>query len=210
MDVIHVTENRPSKHSKGQGFTEFAIILPLLIFIFLAMIEIGMWAQSWLTVATAAREGARYASRGYHVSAEEIAEIATVVMDGSLDIELTGPEANARVIVTQVDIEPDGSYSIHSTYTVGDLPMTSAVCIDPPCNDSQIDIFGARLANVAFNAEAAFCEDPAGCRADIIVVEAFYSHRLMTPVPFVTNYLTERVVLNGRSAMRMLYRRSAP
>ncbi|MGD8553985.1 MAG: pilus assembly protein [Anaerolineales bacterium] len=208
--MVEIESSGWRRRRSGQGFAELAIIMPILIFLFLAMMEIGFWAQSWLTVATAAREGARYASRGFHVSASEIAEIATVVMSGSLDVELSGPEANARVIVTQVDIEADGSYAVHDVYMVGDLPVSSSVCLDPPCSARQIDLYGARLANSAFNAEVEFCEELTGCRADIIVVEAIYSHRLMAPVPMITDYLSNRVTINGRSAMRMLYRRSAP
>jgi hypothetical protein len=195
---------------KGQGLAEMAIILPLLVFIFLAMIEVGLWAQSWLTVANAAREGARFASRGFHVSASDIAEISTVVMSGSMDVELFGADANTRIIVTQVDIEADGSYVIHSVYTLGDFPAGSAVCLNSPCADGQIDLYGARMANAAFNTEAQLCREAAGCRADIIVVEAFYSYSIMTPVPIITDYISGKILLNGRSAMRMLYRRDTP
>lgn len=187
-----------------------AIILPLLVFLFLAMIEVGLWAQSWLTVANAAREGARFASRGFHVSASDIADIATVVMSGSLDVELLGANANTRIIVTQVDIEADGSYVIHGVYTLGDLPVTSAVCLESPCADGQIDLYGARVANAAFNTEPLLCREATGCRADIIVVEAFYNYSVMTPVPIITDYISGKILLSGRSAMRMLYRRDVP
>ena len=46
---------------KGQDLVEFALLLPLLLAMFLGIMEFGIIILSYNTIANAAREGARYA-----------------------------------------------------------------------------------------------------------------------------------------------------
>jgi hypothetical protein len=52
------------KWFRGQGLTEFALILPVLLLTFFMIIETGRIFQAYVTVQNAAREGARYAVTG--------------------------------------------------------------------------------------------------------------------------------------------------
>ena len=52
------------KWSRGQGLTEFAIILPVLLLTIFLIVESGRTFQAYVTVQNAAREGARYAVTG--------------------------------------------------------------------------------------------------------------------------------------------------
>jgi hypothetical protein len=52
------------KRQKGQGLTEFALILPLLLLLLLGIIEASRIIWAYITVQTAAREAARYAVTG--------------------------------------------------------------------------------------------------------------------------------------------------
>ncbi|MHC1682227.1 MAG: TadE/TadG family type IV pilus assembly protein [Clostridiaceae bacterium] len=52
------------KNQKGQSLVEFAIILPLLLLIVMAIIEFGMMLNSYITIQSASREGARTAIVG--------------------------------------------------------------------------------------------------------------------------------------------------
>ena len=52
------------KRQKGQGLVEFALILPVLLLIILAIIETALIFQGYLTVQHAAREAARWAVTG--------------------------------------------------------------------------------------------------------------------------------------------------
>ncbi|NIV29495.1 MAG: hypothetical protein GWN58_08285, partial [Anaerolineae bacterium] len=49
------------KRRRGQGLVEFALILPVLLFILLGIIEAAFVIQGYLTVQHAAREAARFA-----------------------------------------------------------------------------------------------------------------------------------------------------
>ncbi|MCX7884744.1 MAG: pilus assembly protein [Caloramator sp.] len=49
---------------KGQALVEFAIMLPVFIFILAGIIEFGIMLNSYLTIQNASREGARYGIMG--------------------------------------------------------------------------------------------------------------------------------------------------
>jgi hypothetical protein len=52
------------KSEKGQSMVEFAVMLPLLILIVMAILEFGMMMNSYLAINNAAREGARLGIAG--------------------------------------------------------------------------------------------------------------------------------------------------
>lgn len=52
------------KNQKGQSLVEFAIILPILILVVMAILEFGLILNSYLTIQNIAREGARLGIAG--------------------------------------------------------------------------------------------------------------------------------------------------
>ncbi len=63
--VRHVINRlRLRKSGRGQSMAEFAISLPILLFIVLGFIEVARWFQAYLAVQYAATEAARYAVSG--------------------------------------------------------------------------------------------------------------------------------------------------
>jgi Flp pilus assembly protein TadG len=49
----------PWKHQAGQDLVEFALVLPILLSLLLAIIELGFVVLSWVSLDNAVREGAR-------------------------------------------------------------------------------------------------------------------------------------------------------
>lgn len=49
----------PLKNKKGQSLVEFAIILPILLLLIMAIIEFSIMLNTYLAINNAAREGAR-------------------------------------------------------------------------------------------------------------------------------------------------------
>jgi Flp pilus assembly protein TadG len=60
-----LTINKTSR--RGQALVEFALVVPLLILLLLGIMEFGWLVKNQLTVANAARDGARYAAVGHTV-----------------------------------------------------------------------------------------------------------------------------------------------
>lgn len=199
---------RPSE--RGQNMVEIMLVLPILLVVFFGMIEVGWWVHSYVTVATAAREGARYGSRGLHLPADEIADVTKVAMAGTINVDLVGSDANTTIIVTEVDVDPDGTYDIFETYTLGDLPVSSAICLVDPCASDSINLKIVRDENVTFNGDPILCtEDPAiGCRNDLVIVEIFHRHNLVLGTVFVTDFLPDVIPVDARGVMRVMMERA--
>lgn len=204
------TRLRKKKRSRrGQGLVEFTIMFPLILMMFLGMVELGWWVQSWISVATAARDGARYGTRGLHVNAQEIAEVTEVTLSSTLELVLVNPGSNVKIIVTQIDVEPDGSFVVYDTYEIGEFAVSTSVCTVGPCPADSIDVLSISASNKAFNDNVAFCDDTDGCRADIVIVEAIYDHRFFFPLPILTQYLSEAATVDGRGIMRVAVSRDS-
>jgi len=85
-------------NKKGQSLVEMALILPIIIILFMGMVEFSRIFGSYLLVTHASREGARLASIG-KTDAEIQANVTSKVniLDiSNLQITLT-PEDDARV-----------------------------------------------------------------------------------------------------------------
>jgi len=59
-----MTRNRRRRHpgERGQSLVEFAFVLPIIVLVIVAFIEIGRAVFAWNTIANAARQGARVAA----------------------------------------------------------------------------------------------------------------------------------------------------
>jgi Flp pilus assembly protein TadG len=54
---------RPGRrHQRGQALVEFAFVLPIIVLLIAAFIEVGRAVFAWNTIANAARQGARVAA----------------------------------------------------------------------------------------------------------------------------------------------------
>jgi len=189
------------RKEKGQSLVELAVILPLLLFLFIGMVEVGWAMHSYVTVATAAREATRFGARG-NFNEEDVGEVALVAL-GALDVELEGPDVNTTVIVTFVDIDPTGAYTITTPYVTGTLPVTSGIFT------GELDIAQVAADNVAFNQDPFHCPvgSPPPCEVDspndLVVVEAFYEHTQLLGLPLVSDILSNPMHIYSRGLMRV-------
>lgn len=199
-------------NQRGQNFVEIALTLPLLVALLMGMLEIGFLVHDVSTVATAAREGARYGARGMHLPLDEIADVTKIAMELSMNIDMDSPDANTRIIVTAVDIDPDGSYFFQDSYVLGDLAEASRICYTDPCGDDTIDVDAIAAENANFSGDTERCNEVVyGCRNDLVIVEVFFAHDLKmgNMLESFTKYVMPTpILINQTSIMRVLTRRS--
>lgn len=192
-------KNKERMRDRGQSLVEVALVLPIVLFLLIAMVEVGWAIHSYVTAATAAREATRFGARA-NFDQEEIAEVALVAM-GSLDVELEGPDVNTTVMVTFVDIDSSGSYTITTPYISGTLPVTSSIFT------GDFDVAQIAADNDAFNWDPFHCapgvDPPCGTRNDLVVVEVFYQHHQLLGLPLVSNTITDPINIYSRGAMRL-------
>lgn len=83
------------RRDAGQELVEYALVLPLLVLLVLAIIDLSVIVFSYNTIANAAREGARYGI----VNPDDTAGIVDRVRDRALALE----QSRLEVDVAQVD-----------------------------------------------------------------------------------------------------------
>lgn len=85
------------KARRGQVFLEFALVLPLCLTMFTAMVDLGMFLHRYVSVQTAVREGARAAASGM-----DDAQIRSIVLTASEGAALVPADVEVR----RVDGDP--------------------------------------------------------------------------------------------------------
>jgi hypothetical protein len=195
----------------GQNLVELSLILPIIMVLFAGMIEVGFAAHSYVVVSSAAREGARFGARGVHVPFTDIAYVVETGMGNILAPNFSGPEVNTKIIVTEVDIEEDGTYSIYSQNSVGDLTVPSSVCVPSAeaCPRGSVDIQEFIDANTSFNDNPEFCVEDFGCDGDFVVVEVIYFHDSIVLSGITRELIPDPFPINARAVMRVLHRRAS-
>lgn len=82
------------KNQKGQALVEFALILPILLLVVMAILQFGMMLNSYLTIENASREGARAGIVG-----SSDAEIQQLIISTSPNLDPT----NLTVSITPAE-----------------------------------------------------------------------------------------------------------
>lgn len=108
---------RLAAHSapRGQSLVEMALITPLLLLMFLGVLEVGWALRGYLVLVNADREAARFAARGTYLdfSQPDIEDvgyqlIVTHTIDslaGQLPLDFIGDDPNATIIITHLEID---------------------------------------------------------------------------------------------------------
>jgi hypothetical protein len=101
--------------ARGQSLVEMAIITPLLLLMFLGLVEVGWALRGYLVLVNANREAARFAARGNYLDfgqldVQDVGYQAVVshTLDsvaGQLPLEFTGGQPNATMIITHIEID---------------------------------------------------------------------------------------------------------
>jgi Flp pilus assembly protein TadG len=81
--ILRLNQPRSKRHS-GQTLTEFAILIPILVILMVAIVDFGRILMIQHVITNAAREGARAASLG-ESSSQVYARVRSYIERGSLD-----------------------------------------------------------------------------------------------------------------------------
>jgi hypothetical protein len=187
--------NRTKKTTRGQSLLEFALALPVLLILFLGLIELALALRAQLVLTNANREAARYASHGAFTD-EQVAERALVSFAGQLPVELSGPEANAGIIITRFHVPIGQEAATYDTpYITGTLTyVTGSGQVRETPSKLELDSYAQDLKakNAGF-----FTTN------DIVIVETYYHHNQVLHAPLIEWVFPEPIVLYMRTAMRI-------
>lgn len=95
---------RRADSERGAELIELAIVLPILLLVFVAIVDFGLLMQRFLTINNAAREGARIAVLPGYTLTDVQNRVTQYVREGTGD-----NTASPATALTTVTIDPDGA-----------------------------------------------------------------------------------------------------
>ena len=196
-EVDYVAQDtRPRRDTRGQSLLELALAFPVLLILFLGLIELALAMRAKLVLTNANREAARLASRGTFTD-EEVAERALTAFAGQLPAETVGAEANTGIIVTRFHAPPGAGEATYHTpiYVTGTLTYTTETG-EERTTPSQIDPDTYKTQLQADNAAYLTAND-------VVVVETYYHHYQVLRAPLVEWVFPEPIILYVRTVMRI-------
>jgi len=190
---------RGGEDVRGQGLVEFAITLPILLILFLGLIELAMALRAQLVLVNANREATRLAARGAFTD-EQIAEHALNAFGGQLPATTLGPNANTGIIITRFHIPDDPTqeaFFYTPVYATGTLTFTSRI-------SPEEELIALVDQNNNFN-DQLISTHPDAVRSvhDLVFVEIFYYHHQVLHAPIISWIFPEPLVLYSRTVMRV-------
>jgi Flp pilus assembly protein TadG len=140
--------NKPRRHlragSRGQTLSEFALVVPLVLLIFMGLFDLGRAVYAYTTISNAAREGARILivdqsqAAGVYAAQTEAAgsAFALGITPASVSVTFRSPDlstsCNARTIGCIAEVLVPYSYTAITPIIgqlIGPISMSSTVRI---------------------------------------------------------------------------------
>jgi Flp pilus assembly protein TadG len=102
------------KNQQGQSMTEFALVLPILVFLLFGVIQFGIVFNNYITVTDAVRAGARKGAVGRHLKNPDAAVVQSVrdASNGLKQSDLNVTVASSWQQGEQVTVTGSYPYSI--------------------------------------------------------------------------------------------------
>jgi len=189
---------------------ELALILPVLLVLILAVVEVGFAMRNYLLVMAANREGIRFAARGRFTDetiAQRIISAGGTIetADGSVTfLRTTGNAPNTGIIITHIPIQDDGTIpSGIIQYVTGTVSFSDTRPIQVSDSRVNMQVVADRHsdATVLIN-DIREANEYERLDNEVIVLEVFYAHDTLWNYDFIP--LGDIYVMYTQSAMRVV------
>lgn len=208
-------------NQRGQSLVEMAIITPILLFMLLGLFEVGYALHNDLIVINVSREAARFATKPGNLTITDSGVIGydTIVKHsitsaaGQLHNELYAPGESGIIIsniIASVSITDCANGTYHVISPVGREYLTYSTS---PDYKSKVDFLAESQAVGEMHRDIAcrYLDENGQPLAPpvehLVIVEMFYTSHQLLGVPFISNSLTDPVMLYSKTTMRKVWGR---
>jgi hypothetical protein len=209
-------------NKRGQSLVEMALIAPLLLLMFLGVVEVGWALRNFIVVQNGTREAARFAARGRYLDfskilPEEIGYPSVLQHEldsiaGQVPLSVAG-SPNGTVIISHILVDTGKC----GGGTDDDLILTPATPgyghflvaygqPRPSLVNFRTEAERMRQENEAFNcdlAAAAPSGDYIPSVNSAVIVETYYQNYQLLGIPVIANQFTNPVTMYTRTIMRI-------
>lgn len=177
--------------SRGTALIEFAVTLPMLLFILLFTLEYGLLIRSRLIITNVSREGGSIASRETVIDND----LMTLLSFSGQPLDLLGPDGS--IVITRISAgltEDDPKPTVTTRITEGGLGAGSTV-------GTAYDALG--LTDAIYDRLVYDPDIGTAMIAEVTVVEVYYKYKPFTPIPYVVESALAKdgggVILSSRA-----------
>lgn len=168
---IEHTPARPGTGSRGQALVEFALSLPILLFLVMAVIDFGHLIETRLILTNVSREGGSIGSRQTPLDAS----LTDMLIASGRPVDLAG--VDGKVVITRIVAGANAGApdpTIQAQYEQGGLPVQSGI------NGGfvRLGLSPTLHGHLVFNEVNGTADI-----TEVTVVETFYKYRPITPLP---------------------------
>jgi hypothetical protein len=172
---------------RGVALIEFALILPLLLLMALAVIDVGRLIQVRLIVTNLAREGGSLASRQSTLDANLIGLLQS---SSNPPMDLSG--ANGKIYVSRIRAgtgpAPNNVPTIATQLSGGALPWSSGI----RAGLTRLGLSQRLYNHLVYRVQPTIPAQSASDISEITVVEVYSKYRPITPLP---NFMLKDLLL---------------
>ncbi len=211
---------------RGQSLVEMALITPVLLLMFLGVVEVGWALRTQIALQNANREAARFAARGRYLdfskpTREEIGYGYVVAHEldslaGQVPLDVSEGSPNGTIIISHLLVDTGYCEPGTSGDPDNDVILTpdtpgyehfSATYGQPRSSKVDFAALGEQMRqeNEAFN--CALANRTGGEYVpsinSVVIVETYYEHPQLLGVPVVSNRFTDPILLYSQTTMRI-------
>jgi hypothetical protein len=189
---------------RGQGLVELALVLPILLMMFLGLIEVGWAIRGHLTLLIGNWNVARYGARNDVELNEDYFSILADEFYNTVDLPLTLSNSSLRLTVVTFEVgEAPCDVSTAQvtevlTHTVG---ITRGSYINVPQISTQVAQKEAEFQCEVYTRNSEIYWNKGH---QLLIVEAFYDQPLLLGFPLFTILLSDYVPLRTHTHIRKL------
>jgi hypothetical protein len=157
--------------SRGAAIVEFALVLPILLFLVMAVIDIGHLIETRMILTNVSREGGSIGSRQTPIDVS----LTDMLVASGRPVDLGG--ADGKVVVSRIAAGTSAGSpnpTVEVQYERGGLGVNSG--IDP--GYVRLGLSPAMYDHLVFNATNSTADI-----SQVTVVETFFKYRPITPLP---------------------------
>ena len=212
------------RRQRGQSIVEMAFVAPILLIMFIGVVEVGWALRNYVVLQNATREAARFAARGRYLDFSEtditaigypyVVQHELDSIAGQIPLSVAEGTANSTIIISHVLVDTgtcgggNEDDLVLSPLTPGYGHFRATFGLAQP---SRVD-FDALVADMIAENERFNCDlaarNPGAIPSvnSVVIVESFFPHQLVVNVPIVSDLISDGsgvVWLYARTIMRI-------
>ncbi len=175
---------------RGASTVEFVLILPVMLTMFCAIIDLGRLIQARLVLTNVAREGGSLGSRDIQSAANLISMLQSAA--SPLDIKASGKIYIWKIRAGTTEYHPNPTIDLNTSKNGGDLSVLSSI----GTSEANLGLTPALYDQLVFDPDE---NKNTANISEVTVVEVFYKYMPITPLSFIPWLPEDGIIISSKA-----------